>query len=629
MNSNQQDRNSVLAIFACCLLVLFPSRFSSGEEPLARPSEVALTFQRATEAFAQKDFASAKQEFLTVARATPNSELAIQAEYFAALAGWNLDPSDPSASEIQRWLEHASTFETQTRSSGKTIVSPSWDRWVEAAHLLLAKYDLSKGSTREAERRLRQLSRNSTDAKGTDSRTSEAWPTQSPCSPHVWLELGSLLCRENPSSDEALECFAKAIEACQQQSSPSHQLLQTLASWNAIECVAAKNQWQEVCDRLKEFAQQDPSSEFRIRAKLLEITAKKKLSQAVDVAKELEPIVDLALAGNIPAQLLYDLGVAFADAGSSDSSEAVFLELIQRYPETGISIEARLRLARDYAQSNRWDQAIKLSEEATELGCPDSWKAFAWYIRAKGHALALENKEAIQCFERGLDEGKLTVELEITLRVELLELLYRSEQWSKIGPHAEWLLAFSEKEPTPPTWLPLVMLRQAETLANRNAWQEAESMVSTLCRDFPKWKKADEADYLLARCCIARADFQGARERLDRIAIASSNSNATLLARAGWMAGETFMMQRRYAEAAASYQRVLSIPGEEHWHAASVLQLGVCAEMSQDPNAAVEWYRRVQERYPESPFAKTASERLSDLMTKAKQAERIGSGKKR
>lgn len=619
----------MLAIIACCLLAFFPPPFAIGQAPPPRPPEIAMTFQRATEAFAQKDFDHARRDFLAVALATPRSELGIQAEYFAALAGWNLDPSDKSASEIQLWLEHAALFETQTRSSGKAIVSTSWDRWVETAHLLLAKVEITKGSLREAERRLRHLSSPPTDPKGSDSPSREAWPTQGPCSPHVWLELGSLLRREDPTSDEALRCFDQAIGACKQQPSPSQSLLHTLASWNAIECVAAKKQWQEVCDRLNAFSQQNPSDELRIRAKLLEVAAKKNLSQSVDIAREIEPLVDLALAGNIPAQLLYELAIALADAGARESSEALFVELIEKHPKAGISIEARLRLARDCAQSDRWDQAIQWAEEATELGCPDAWKSFAWYIRAKGHARAKENTEAIQCLERGLGEGQLNIELEITLRVELLELLYQSQNWSKLVPHAEWLLAFAEKQPAPPNWLPLALLRQAETLANRNAWQEAETMVSKLCRDFPEWKKADEADYLLARCCIARADFQGARERLDRIVLASNNSNATLLARAGWMAGETFMMQRRYADAAASYQRVLSIPGEEHWHAASVLQLGVCAEMSQDPKAAVEWYRQVQERYPKSPFAKTAGERLSNLMTMAQQAERIGSGKKR
>lgn len=633
MDTFQQKPTLMRAIVACCVLLISSLGSSYGQSPPTRSADVAMAFQRASEAFGRKDYKGAKEEFATVARAASGSELGIQAEYFSALSSWNLSPTDTTAAAMQSWLEKAHAFETKIRSDGKVLVSPAWERWVESAHLILAKSEKQRGEFKEAENRLRQLASfsppSSVRSSLRASSPSVAWPTKTPCSPQVWLELGGLLRRETPDSEEALQCFEKAVLACERHPEPSNQLVQTLASWNAIQCIASQGKWEEAQTRLQEFSKRDLSQELRVQSKLLELIARKQLAEAVDVARELEPFVDAALAGNIPAQLLYELGIALADAGASDRSNEVFIELIKQYPKTGLSIEVRLRLARNYAAKDQWKQAVQFAQEATELGCPDSWKAFAWYIQGKGNSKADSPSEAIRCFEQGLAEGKATLELEVTIRVELLELLYQSEQWSKISPHAERLLALASNESTPPSWLPLVLLRQAETLANRGAWSEAEKLVSKLCRDFPEWNKAAEADYLLARCCVARADFQGARERLDRIVLASKGSNATLSARAGWMTGETFMMQRRYSDAVASYERVLTIPGEEYWHAASALQLGVCAELTQDPDSAIEWYRRVQERYPESPFSKTAGERLDGLVTSAKQAERIGSGKKR
>ncbi|MCU0715467.1 MAG: tetratricopeptide repeat protein [Pirellula sp.] len=633
MEPIKQKSRSMQAIVACCLLLIPLSVPSYSQSPPPRSADVALTFQRACEAFSKKDFKASQEEFEAVATAASGSELGIQAEYFSALSAWNLSPSDTTASAMQSWLENAHAFEMKIRSEGKVLVSPAWERWVESAHLILAKSEKQRGDFKEAENRLRQLAASSSpSSSGSSLRPSSvpvAWPSKSPCSPQVWLELGGLLRREEPGSDEALQCFEKAILACDRQPDTNNNLVYTLASWNAIQCFVSQNRWEEVNTRLQEFAKQDLSQELRIQSKLLEVAARKHLAEAVDVARELEPLVEIALVGNAPAQLIYDLAIALADAGANDRADEVFIQLAKRYPGTGISIEARLRLARSYAAKEDWKQAMQFAQEATELGCPDSWKAFAWYIQGKGHSQTGSPSEAIRCFEQGLAEGKATLELEVTLRVELLELLYQSEQWSKIIPHAERLLAMASKETTPPSWLPLVQLRQAETLANRNAWSDAEKLVSKLCRDFPEWNKADEADYLLARCCIARADFQGARERLDRIVLASEGSNATLRARAGWMTGETFMMQRRYSDAVASYERVLTIPGEEYWHAASALQIGVCAELTRNSDAAIEWYRRVQDRYPESPFAKTAGERLDGLVTSTKQAERIGSGKKR
>jgi tetratricopeptide (TPR) repeat protein len=566
MKPTKQKSPSMQAIVACCLLLIPLSGTTNGQAPAARSVDVAMAFQRGTEAFREKDFKASQEEFTAVAIAASGSELGIQAEYFSALSLWNLSPSDKAAAAIQSWLEKAHTYQTKIQSEGKVVISPAWERWVESAHLILAKSEKQRGEFVEAETRLRQLAKSSFPTSSESSLpatgASVAWPSISPCSPQVWIELGGLLRREDPGSEEALQCFEKAIVACDHHPDTSPPLLQKIALWNAIQCMVSQGRWHEANTRLREFSKLDLSEELRVQSKLLQV-------------------------------------------------------------------EVLLRLARNLAAKDQWKQATQLAQEATELGCPDSWKAFTWYIQGKAHSKADAPSEAIRCFEQGLAEEKATLEMEVTLRLELLELLYQTAQWSKIDPHAERLFALAGEETTPPIWLPLVMLRKAEMLANRGAWPDAEKLVSKLCLDFPEWNKVDEADYLLARCCIARADFQGARERLDRIVLASNSSNATLAARAGWMTGETFMMQRRYSDAVASYERVLAIPGEEYWHAASALQLGVCAELTQNPDVAKEWYRRVQDDYPSLPFAKTAREKIDGLITSTNQAERIGSGKKR
>ncbi|MFN7334233.1 MAG: tetratricopeptide repeat protein, partial [bacterium] len=93
--------------------------------------------------------------------------------------------------------------------------------------------------------------------------------------------------------------------------------------------------------------------------------------------------------------------------------------------------------------------------------------------------------------------------------------------------------------------------------------------------------------------------------------------------------GETYMMQRRYGDAINTYQQVLAIPNQSYWHAACAVQLGLCAELSQDTSTATEWYQKVTSSFTETPFAVTAQQRLVRIASETQQSQRIGSGTKR
>ncbi len=296
-----------------------------------------------------------------------------------------------------------------------------------------------------------------------------------------------------------------------------------------------------------------------------------------------------------------------------------------------LGAEVRVRWASEASERGDWELVIKLAKEANELGCHESSKARSFSLLGKAYRSTNEWHAAIESFEKALSEGEPPPEEEAFVRNELTDLLYNTERWDSMVPHLDWLLEHAKSLPEKPSWLPKCQLRKGEALASKGRWEEAEKIVSALCQDFPEWSKAAEADYLLARCHIAKADFDAARTLLLRITnLSPEQVSPTLVARSGWMIGETYMMQHKYEEAVESYQKVLSTPKETYWHAASAFQIGKCAELCQDPNGAIEWYRKVRDKFGASPFAKTADERLGQLTSSSPmQAERIGSGKKR
>ena len=177
---------------------------------------------------------------------------------------------------------------------------------------------------------------------------------------------------------------------------------------------------------------------------------------------------------------------------------------------------------------------------------------------------------------------------------------------------------------------------KTELLAHKGEWESAESIVSAIRRDFPEWNRRTEVDYLLARCLIARAEFDSARSILHAIkkpeeAGVGNNLTRTsaLAARAAWMIGETYMMQQRYDEASQAYGEVLQFSNESFWCAASIVQMGLCAEQLNRFQEAREHYEKVIADYSQSPFAQTARTRLSGKSFSTKQVDRIGSGTKR
>ena len=112
---------------------------------------------------------------------------------------------------------------------------------------------------------------------------------------------------------------------------------------------------------------------------------------------------------------------------------------------------------------------------------------------------------------------------------------------------------------------------------------------------------------------MADADVQGARSAFLQAAQRDNAEKSETAAMAQWMIGETFMHQKRYAEAAAEYFRVVSLYPHPRWQAASLLQAGRCYERRQQPQEAVGLYRQLLKKYPETDFASEARARLMTL----------------
>ncbi|XZE20173.1 tetratricopeptide repeat protein [Pirellulaceae bacterium SH449] len=528
---------------------------------------IATKFSDANRLFSAGKYNEARSLYQTIASVSSGTELGLQCEYFAAMSAWNLSANDETADGMASWLTKANAFETQVAQSGGAIKSPSWSHWIESATILLSRWDAIQGRVQEAKQRL-------TNRLADDSQSTTRFT-------RILAELGNLSSKRLNDYPSASSYLQQALESVGSDAELRSQILVSLAT-NDLQL----NRSTYLADCIADLAQMNHSG--------------------------------------VSATSMLELANGLAITGSRQESIHVLQSLVRTHPNASESTEARIRLSYAAAIDSDWQGVLQLTEQAIDSGQVDSWTTYALYLNAKAKIETNQAAEGSELLDSLLQDSSLSEDLQANIRLDLAQHYYRTEAWGKLEPVVAWLAELDRRSAPAPSWRQRVWLWQAELLAHKNFWEEAERIVSAIRNDFPEWNRRSEVDYLLARCQVARAEFDSARSILTTI-----TEPVSLAARAAWMVGETYMMQRRYEEASQAYNVVLRFPSERLWCAASIVQMGLCAEQRNRFQEADEHYEKVITEYPESPFARDALARKSDLNLSTKQVERIGSGTKR
>ena len=134
-------------------------------------------YQRAREAFSDRQFQKSSGLFRSVAEQCPDSELAIQCEYFATMSEWAIEPCDGCAAKLSSWLGKANKFQDDSIAAGRAMDSKQLIKWIENAELVHAKWDRQKQRFELAEKRLRTfLGTSDADRKLTTDAAADAVP---------------------------------------------------------------------------------------------------------------------------------------------------------------------------------------------------------------------------------------------------------------------------------------------------------------------------------------------------------------------------------------------------------------------------------------------------------------------
>ena len=598
-------------------------------------------YQLARQAYSAKQYDESSKLFRSVAGQCLGSELAMQCEYYGIMSDWAIKPCEETAKNLSRWIDESQLTMKKAAEAGRPLDNRFLNSWIENSQLLCAQWDRQQQRFDDAEKRLRSLLEPPSPTPGNKPTPgNETAAGHDMVTTSAWLELGSLLLHNKSNYSEAKACFVSSIAY---GTHPLHDgskeharaLIQNQATFGSALASWHEKKWEEAKLTLSQLDPATLEENLAIQVRILRSRLANASHEIANIAIELEPAVRLALAGNPSAAVLYELAIALLEAGNSASSNEILVQIVHRFPQSPFSIEARVRLARVAIEQSDWDKAIQLAEQAISQGCSSELLPHARLALGQAQLELGHPQDALATLELISTEGPIEFEMQLSVRFHLAESLYQLERWPEAEKHWRWMLeAASQMEKQSkdrPAWLATILLRKAELLAFSKEWKQAEEIVLGIRSDFPECIHRSEVDYLLARCLVSRAQFEDARAALELVSNRLASTSSELLARANWMAGETYLMQRRYDEARVEYKKVLQVPGQKYWHSAALLQMGQCCEASQDSHSAREVYSQILDQFSDSPFVSLARERLLLLpsSTIAKQTEQDSSGTKR
>jgi TolA-binding protein len=556
-------------------------------------------YQTAKSELESGNLPQAAATFRSVASRCPESELELQCEFLAAHAEWTHHPCEASLALLDRWFQKFEKREAKRMSSGSYVENKLFRSWADRVQYIQAHWEREHQSLDAAEQRLRKLLEFQGDK-----------PSLLRC-PEGWLELGELLRDDRKQFESANQCFQQALALGEGSASVTNRALWglVLSFWQQKQ-IAEANEW------LSKLIARELDDTDAIQTQLLRIKIADSLGQKLSAVEVLEPLIPIALTGSPQAAAMYDLAMSLVALGEITQGDAILVRLVHRFPNTPLSLDARIRLARHASDRQQWQQTEIWCSQALQGECTPVLIPHALAMRGQAFAALGQPEKAVADFTLALATPDLNVDLQVALRFHLSEVLYLQEKWKEAEPHLQWLAAHATSQPasnrTSDSWLPTVLLRTAELLALKKEWSQAEKIVLSLRSDFPECNKRSEVDYLYARCMISKADFDAARTVLAMLA-KDKEVAPELRARANWMVGETYLMQRNHAEARIAYQRVLDVPQQSYWHAAALLQLGHCNEALSDLTNARAAYERIVNEYSDCPYFAAARERLSKL----------------
>jgi TolA-binding protein len=296
------------------------------------------------------------------------------------------------------------------------------------------------------------------------------------------------------------------------------------------------------------------------------------------------------------------------ELGHNDEASEQWRRLRTQCPKSPLVADATLRLAEAALAEGKHEEADTLLADITDAAAPESVRQHAMFLRGRS-AMAGGRWEAAEAELAALIKQFPEGDLALSAVYWSAEAAYRQGHYEDAARQLGELATKTPGHDQP--WSATAELRRAQALAQLKQWDEALDVARSISSRWPQFGEQYEADYLIGRALVAKAEFDPAREAYLRVIASPQGAASETAAMARFMVGESYFHQENYEAALAQYERAQSDHKFPRWQSAALVQSGKCHEALGQWDAAVAAYEKLIGVDPDGPLAGDARRRAA------------------
>ena len=155
------------------------------------------------------------------------------------------------------------------------------------------------------------------------------------------------------------------------------------------------------------------------------------------------------------------------------------------------------------------------------------------------------------------------------------------------------------------------LFRLGLSLGQLQRWPDCQAALTDLARNFPQFENAGEAELWRGRALAEQRDARGARQAFEKVIALDGKS--VMAARARLELGRLLFQEQKYEEAMGEFLRVAVLFANPEEVSEGLFHAGLCLEQLGQTEQARVQYQEILQKYPNTPFARRAEERLREL----------------
>lgn len=302
------------------------------------------------------------------------------------------------------------------------------------------------------------------------------------------------------------------------------------------------------------------------------------------------------------------------DAEDYERSDAVYRELIQKYPESSHADNARYSLAEsDLINGQVEDARAEFIKLAADEKSDESVQEESLY-RLVGIGVETEKWQDVIKYAAELESRFADSAYAAEVSFYQGDAFIRLQEYKKAEPVLAGLLSLvADPQVSKSEWFQHTWVLLAEAQLQQKKYRDVEK-TAELMRDWnPDSDVLHRIDEVLGRAFKNQARFDEARTALKRVTNSKRGNRTETAAKAQLLIAETWFLQEQYEQASVEYYSVVSLYQYPVWQSAALFQAAKCSELLDMKADAIETYRELIKDYPESDYAKDASKRLKQL----------------